>query len=165
MRLSGFPNDHSRGSIPFVFSASSGVQSFTIFNESKYGDHAYLFIPFYITDTGIAVYYNANGKDKIYFQDGTDSQVYRSEYKRIQNFVRVDANAKESVSKFYEETESTCMMPKWAFGYIQSKYGYKSQEEVVALVEDFKKRNIPLSAIVLDLYFPLNCGITQYPQL
>lgn len=128
-------------------------QSFTIFNESKYGDHAYLFIPFYITDTGIAVYYNANGKDKIYFQDGTDSQVYRSEYKRIQNFVRVDANAKESVSKFYEETESTCMMPKWAFGYIQSKYGYKSQEEVVALVEDFKKRNIPLSAIVLDLYW------------
>ena len=35
----------------------------------------------------------------------------------------------------------------------QSKYGYKSQEEVVALVEDFKKRNIPLSAIVLDLYW------------
>lgn len=128
-------------------------QSFTIFNESKYGDHAYLFIPFYITDTGIAVYYNANGKDKIYFQDGTDSQVYRSEYKRIQCYVRKDASAKESVASFYEETESSCMMPKWAFGYIQSKYGYKSQEEVINLVDDFKKRNIPLSAIVLDLYW------------
>ena len=128
-------------------------QSFVIYNVSKYGDHANLFIPFYVTDTNVAVYYNANGKDWIYFQHENDYQGYKSETKRIECFVRQDASRKESIQKFYKETESLCLMPKWAFGYIQSKYGYKSQDEVVELVENFKKRQIPLSAVVLDLYW------------
>lgn len=128
-------------------------QSFAIWNISKYGDHAYLFIPFYITNKNTCVYYNANSNDRIYFQDGEDFQVYRSEYHRIECFVRQDSSAKESIAKFYKETESLCMLPRWSFGFIQSKYGYKSQEEVMALVDEFKKCDIPLSAVVLDLYW------------
>lgn len=128
-------------------------QSLTIYNESKYGDHAYVFVPFYVTNKNTAVYYNANGKDKIYFQNGTDAQLYRSEYHRIECFVRQDSSMKESIQKFYAETETCCMLPKWAYGYIQSKYGYKSAQEVVELVDSFKERNIPLSAVVLDLYW------------
>lgn len=128
-------------------------QSLTIFNESRYGDHAYVFIPFYVTNKNTAVFYNANGKDKIYFQDGDDAQLYRSEYYRIENFVRQDASMKESIQKFYAETETACIMPKWAYGYIQSKYGYKSTKEVIELVDNFKKHDIPLSAVVLDLYW------------
>lgn len=133
--------------------ANLSNQSFTIFNVSKYGDHANLFIPFYITDTNLSVYYNANGKDWIYFQHDNDSQAYTSEYFRIESFIRQDTNRNESVAKFYEEVGGSCMMPKWVFGYIQSKYGYKSCDEVIELVDDFKKRNIPLSAVVLDLYW------------
>lgn len=128
-------------------------QSFTIYNESKYGDHAYVFIPFYVTNEGTSVFYNANGRDKIYFQDGEDAQVYRSEYFRIENYVRQDSNPMEGVQKFYAETETSCMMPRWAYGYIQSKYGYKSAQEVIDLADDFKKHDIPLSAVVLDLYW------------
>ena len=133
--------------------ANLSNQSFVIYNVSKYGDHANLFIPFYVTETNVAVYYNANGKDWIYFQHGQDPQGYTSEYKRIECFVRQDSSRKESIQKFYKETESLTMMPKWAFGYIQSKYGYKSRDEVIKLVEDFKQRQIPLSAVVLDLYW------------
>ena len=134
-------------------SVSLRNQSLTIYNESKYGDHAYVFVPFYVTNKNTAVYYNANGKDKIYFQNGTDAQLYRSEYHRIECFVRQDSSMKESIQKFYAETETCCMLPKWAYGYIQSKYGYKSAQEVVELVDSFKERNIPLSAVVLDLYW------------
>ncbi len=134
-------------------SVSLRNQSLTIYNESKYGDHAYVFVPFYVTNKNTAVYYNANGKDKIYFQNGKDAQLYRSEYHRIECFVRQDSSMKESIQKFYAETETCCMLPKWAYGYIQSKYGYKSAQEVVELVDSFKERNIPLSAVVLDLYW------------
>ncbi|MDE5898072.1 MAG: DUF5110 domain-containing protein [Treponemataceae bacterium] len=134
-------------------SVSLRNQSFTIYNVSRHGDHAFLFIPFYVTDTAASVYYNANGRDKIYFQDGADAQVYRSEYKRIESFVRQDASPQEGVARFYEETGVSCLLPRWAFGYIQSKYGYKSQQEVVDLVDEFRRRNIPLSAVVLDLYW------------
>lgn len=128
-------------------------QSFTIYNQSNYGDHAYVFIPFYVTNKNTAVYYNANGRDKIYFQEKQDSELYRSEYFRIECFVRQDSSIKESVQKFYAETETACILPKWAYGYIQSKYGYKSAQEVIDLVDTFKAHNIPLSAVVLDLYW------------
>ena len=128
-------------------------QSFTIFNVSKYGDHAYIFIPFYFTEKATSVYYNANGKDWIFFQDGEDCQAYTSLYKRIESYVCQEENTKDCVKKFYKETETSCMLPKWAYGYIQSKYGYKTQQEVVNLVNDFKKHDIPLDAVVLDLFW------------
>lgn len=42
------------------------------------------------------------------------------------------------------------MLPKWAFGYVQSKERYKSQEELIAVVKEYRVRNIPLDLIVLD---------------
>lgn len=128
-------------------------QSFTIYNQSNYGDHAYVFIPFYVTNKNTAVYYNANGRDKIYFQDNEDAELYRSEYFRIECFVRQDSSIKESVQKFYKETETACILPKWAYGFIQSKYGYKSAQEVIDVVDTFKAHDIPLSAVVLDLFW------------
>lgn len=47
-------------------------------------------------------------------------------------------------------TGKAVMLPKWAFGYVQSKERYKTQEEILSTVEEFEKREIPLSCIVLD---------------
>ena len=142
---------HGFGEAPTAVNLSN--QSWTIYNESKYGNHALLFIPYYFTDESTSVYYNANARDKIYFQDGPDAELYRTEYRRIDCYVRQDKSAGDCVQKFYEETGTSCMLPKWAYGYIQSKYGYESAEEVIALADDFKKHDIPLSAVVLDLYW------------
>ncbi|KAJ5948390.1 hypothetical protein N7466_001405 [Penicillium verhagenii] len=40
--------------------------------------------------------------------------------------------------------------PPWSLGYIQSKLRYENQSEVVLLAEEFNKRNIPVSMIVID---------------
>ncbi len=42
------------------------------------------------------------------------------------------------------------MFPKWAFGYIQSKERYTSQEELISIVREYRRRKIPLDVIVLD---------------
>jgi len=42
------------------------------------------------------------------------------------------------------------MLPKWAFGYIQSKERYVSQEELIQIVCEYRKRKLPLDCIVLD---------------
>lgn len=47
-------------------------------------------------------------------------------------------------------TGEAVMLPKWAFGYVQSKERYKTQEEILATAAEFEKRDIPLSCIVLD---------------
>ena len=42
------------------------------------------------------------------------------------------------------------LLPKWAFGYIQSKERYVSQSELLEVVQEYRKRELPLDCIVLD---------------
>lgn len=52
-------------------------------------------------------------------------------------------------------TGSIPMLPKWAFGYIQSKERYKTQDELIKIVDEYRQRKLPLDCIVLDwLYWP-----------
>lgn len=42
------------------------------------------------------------------------------------------------------------MLPKWAFGYVQSKERYESQQELIHIVQEYRRRGLPLDCIVLD---------------
>ena len=42
------------------------------------------------------------------------------------------------------------MLPKWAFGYIQSKERYVTQDELLSIVREYRRRELPLDGIVLD---------------
>lgn len=129
-------------------------QSFTIYNEAKYGNQAFLFVPFFVTNQADSSYYNANGKDAIVFQENLEScQEFTTRTGRIDSYYKKCDSIKTAVSDFYAVSGSSSLLPKWAFGFIQSKYGYKSQDEVVSLVNEFKKNDIKLSAVVLDLYW------------
>lgn len=43
------------------------------------------------------------------------------------------------------------MPPKWAMGYIQSRFGYRTEAEAREVVETLLDRDFPLDAIILDL--------------
>jgi alpha-D-xyloside xylohydrolase len=42
------------------------------------------------------------------------------------------------------------MLPKWAFGYVQSKERYVSQAELIEIVREYRVRGLPLDCIVQD---------------
>jgi alpha-D-xyloside xylohydrolase len=42
------------------------------------------------------------------------------------------------------------MLPRWAFGYIQSKERYISQTELIDVVKEYRQRGLPLDCIVQD---------------
>lgn len=42
------------------------------------------------------------------------------------------------------------MLPKWAFGYVQSKERYSTQDELVSIVRAYRQRELPIDCIVLD---------------
>jgi len=47
-------------------------------------------------------------------------------------------------------TGKAALLPKWAFGFMQSQERYESQNEIIETVKEYRKRNIPLDCIVLD---------------
>lgn len=55
-----------------------------------------------------------------------------------------------AVAGYRQLTGAAAMLPRWAFGYVQSKERYKSQNELIATVKEFRQRKIPLDVIVQD---------------
>jgi alpha-D-xyloside xylohydrolase len=50
-------------------------------------------------------------------------------------------------------TGKATLLPVWAFGFWQSRERYKTQEELLATVSEFRKRRIPLDNIVQDWFY------------
>ncbi|MEI8096421.1 MAG: glycoside hydrolase family 31 protein [Spirochaetales bacterium] len=42
------------------------------------------------------------------------------------------------------------MLPLWAFGYMQSQERYETQQEILGIVAEHRRRGIPLDSVVLD---------------
>jgi alpha-D-xyloside xylohydrolase len=61
------------------------------------------------------------------------------------------------ISGYRTLTGKAPIMPKWALGYWQSRERYRSQNELLDVVKEYRKRNIPLDNIVLDWsYWPVD---------
>ena len=42
------------------------------------------------------------------------------------------------------------MLPRWAYGYLQSKERYESAEELLQIVQEYRRRQVPLDCVILD---------------
>jgi alpha-D-xyloside xylohydrolase len=59
-------------------------------------------------------------------------------------------NAEGVVAQLRELTGQVPLLPLWAFGYLQSKERYKTQEELVGVVEKYRALQVPLDGIIQD---------------
>lgn len=59
-------------------------------------------------------------------------------------------NMDDVIGGYRELTGKATMLPKWAFGFWQSRERYKSEDEILTTVSEFRKRKIPLDNIVED---------------
>ena len=44
------------------------------------------------------------------------------------------------------------MLPEWAPGFWQCKLRYKTQDELLGVAREYKRRGLPLSVIVVDYF-------------
>lgn len=54
------------------------------------------------------------------------------------------------VREYRKLTGKAAMLPKWAFGYIQSQERYETAEEILSLAKEYRRRGIGVDALVLD---------------
>jgi alpha-D-xyloside xylohydrolase len=67
-------------------------------------------------------------------------------------FVHGD-NLDQVIQGYREVTGKAPMMPKWAMGLWQCRERYRTQEELLSVVKEFRKRQIPLDNIVQDWFY------------
>ncbi|QDH23071.1 glycoside hydrolase family 31 protein [Saccharibacillus brassicae] len=59
-------------------------------------------------------------------------------------------NFDEIVSGYRSLTGRASLLPKWAFGYMQSLERYETEQEIIDTVKEYRRRQLPLDSIVLD---------------
>jgi alpha-D-xyloside xylohydrolase len=70
--------------------------------------------------------------------------------KQMDYYVVRGRNADEVVSGYRRLTGKAQVMPKWAMGFWQSRERYKTQDELLSVLREFRRRQIPIDNIVQD---------------
>jgi alpha-D-xyloside xylohydrolase len=95
-------------------------------------------------------YLTVNALSPIPVQDQNSFGFYSEAGRSIDYYFVYGNNMDEVISGYRKLTGKATMVPKWALGFWQSRERYKTQQELLTVVDEFRKRNIPLDNIVLD---------------
>lgn len=147
-------------------------KSFKMYHTADLGNQELMYIPFYFSKTGHATYINANGNDTIDFiqQDDTNIMtIYSTNQLYFDYYLYHRDTPKDVVSTFYSFAKANSLIPKWVFGYIQSKFGYESEDEIYDLLNKIEHYDVPVSAIVIDLHWykvmgDLDWNLERFPH-
>jgi len=70
--------------------------------------------------------------------------------KQIDYYFIYGENMDSVISGYRLLTGKAPIVPKWALGFWQSRERYKTEDEILSTVDEFRKRRIPIDNIVLD---------------
>ena len=93
-----------------------------------------------------------------------EKRFYSSEKKQIENQNKTISGRKtyqviagdsweDLISNYTDLTGKQPLPARWTLGNFSSRFGYHSQEEVEKTIRKFNEENIPVDAIILDLYW------------
>ena len=129
---------------------NSDVFNHTETQPSLYGSHNFLL--FFSPERLLGIYLDDPGKivwDLGYTR--RDEAVITSVNGDLDVYLVEEGSPAAAARAFRELTGRSYLPPRWAFGYIQSRWGYASEEEVRAVVSEHRKRHIPLDAVCMDI--------------
>lgn len=72
--------------------------------------------------------------------------------KQIDYVVIAGDSPSEIVRKYTTLVGKAEPLPEWALGFWQSKLRYRTQEELLGVAREYRKRGLPLSVIVIDFF-------------
>jgi alpha-D-xyloside xylohydrolase len=82
------------------------------------------------------------------------SLTFTSDVGNAIDYYFIAGNSQDEVIGGYRTlTGKAVMMPRWAYGFWQSRQRYTNQKELLDVVAEYRKRRIPLDNIVLDWFY------------
>ena len=115
-------------------------------------------VPFMVTNKGYGIVWD-NPSDTVVSAAVNGHTTWKSEVgERISYFVIVGSTADELYAGYRKITGGTPLPPKAAFGYIQSKARYATQQQVLAVADGYRSRGYPLDVMVVDWFYWTRMG-------
>jgi alpha-glucosidase (family GH31 glycosyl hydrolase) len=130
-----------------------------LYNEAHYGytkgaPVLNVSIPFLVSSRGYGIFFDNHYGGKL-DAGSTDQNImdWRFRGGPATYYVLAAQDYTQLLGRYSELTGKQPLPPRWALGFIQSKYGYKDEAETRDIVNKLQQDSIPLDALVLDLYW------------
>lgn len=128
-------------------------------------------VPFLVTDQGFGILFDC-GSPMVVESKGNTLRVKLDVVEQLDFYVITGDTLDEIIAGFRQLTGDAPLLPKWAYGYWQSKEAYTNQEELVEVAAEYRKRRVPLDCVVQDwnswepgLWGNKHLDKTRYPNI
>jgi alpha-D-xyloside xylohydrolase len=113
--------------------------------------HVKAVIPFLVSSRGYGFLWNNPGLGRV------EMSVDRTRWvadgcRQIDYYVCVGESYADILERYADVTGRAPMLPYWASGFWQCKLRYETQEELLQIAREYRRRNLPLSVIVIDFF-------------
>jgi alpha-D-xyloside xylohydrolase len=107
------------------------------------------YIPFFQSVKGYGLYWDNYSPTQ--FVDNSNGTSFKSDVgDDIDYYFMYGGNADGVIANMRDLTGQAPMFPLWSFGFFQSKERYKSQDELIDVVKQYRKLGVPLDGIIQD---------------
>jgi alpha-D-xyloside xylohydrolase len=108
-------------------------------------------VPFALSSLGYGFLWNNPAIGKVTFGKNVTEWVAQST-KQLDYWITAGDTPAEIEENYAAVTGTVPMMPDYAMGFWQCKLRYQTQDELLNVAREYKRRNIPLSVIVIDYF-------------
>lgn len=131
----------------------------TLYNNPWYGystnaDNLNYSVPFILSSDGYGIFFDNPSKG--YFDIGKNNKdilEYGASFGKLEFYMIPGKNSDEILRKYHGLTGTQPIPARWVLGNLMSRFGYRSQEQVLATVATMQKENFPIDAVILDLFW------------
>lgn len=114
-------------------------------------------VPFMLSSLGYGFLWNNPAVGRVTF--GKNTTVWHAHStKAIDYWICAGDTPSEIVEQYAQVTGTVPMMPEYGLGFWQSKLRYQTQEELLEVAREYKRRGLPISVIVIDFFHWTNQG-------
>ncbi len=106
-------------------------------------------VPYFVSTKGYGLLLDC-GSLMTFHDDAFGSYLWADVVDELDYYIIRGENFDAVTRGYHELTGKPPMLPKWAFGYVQSKERYVNAREMIDIVREYRRRQIPLDCIVLD---------------
>ena len=108
-------------------------------------------VPFMLSSLGYGFLWNNPAVGRVNFgKNITTWEAFSS--KKLDYWITAGDTPAEIEEAYANATGKVPMMPEYAMGFWQCKLRYQTQEELLEVAREYKRRNLPISVIVVDFF-------------
>ena len=108
-------------------------------------------VPFAISSLGYGLLWNNPAVGRVVF--GNNIMSYEAYSTKVLDYWIVAGDTPAEIEEAYANvTGKVPMMPEYGLGFWQCKLRYQTQDELMAVAREYKRRNLPIDLIVIDFF-------------